>query len=86
MQFPADAFFISTPVVLVLAADRKSFFAFELPEPVTAIRLQNDTLVVRGKLFRINGTGIDSVFSLKPLQAYQEFWHSWRTFNPGTAK
>ncbi|MES1249470.1 MAG: DUF3179 domain-containing (seleno)protein, partial [Chitinophaga rupis] len=21
---------------------------------------------------------------LQPLQAYQEFWHSWRTFHPGT--
>lgn len=23
---------------------------------------------------------------LKPIAAYQEFWHSWRTFHPETAR
>jgi hypothetical protein len=34
----------------------------------------------------MDGKGIDTAFSLKPLYASQEFWHSWRTFNPGTSR
>ena len=73
------------PLFLVLAADDKSFFAFERPAD-SRFSLHNDTLVYNNKRFRIDGKGIDTSFSLKPLRAYQEFWHSWRTFNPGTKK
>jgi hypothetical protein len=75
----------STPLILVLAADNKSFFAFStagIEKPV----LRNDTLLSGNKHYAINGKGIDTSFNLMPLPAYQEFWHSWRTFNPGTAK
>ena len=45
-----------------------------------------DTLLLNKSHFRINGVGIDTGFSLQPLPAYQEFWHSWRTFNAGTRR
>ena len=77
---------LEVPVVLVLAEDNKSFFAFERPDYNHAFFLHRDTLIYKGKHFRIDGKGIDTVFSLKPLYASQEFWHSWRTFNPGTKK
>jgi hypothetical protein len=70
----------------VLAADEKSFFAFERPELSTSFTLVNDTLSSGARHFMIDGKGIDTAFSLKPIPAYQEFWHSWRTFNPGTKK
>lgn len=76
----------NTPIVLVLADDNKSFFAFERPNELSAFFSKNDTLVFNNHLFRIDGKGIDTSFSLKPLPAYQEFWHSWRTFNPETKK
>ena len=75
-----------TPVLLVLGNDDKSFFAFERPANNSRFILHNDTLVMNNYKFRINGKGIDTSFSLKSLPAYQEFWHSWRTFNPGTMK
>ena len=71
-----------TPLVVVLASDDKSFFAFKLPVSGNEISLQNDTIFFYNKHFRIDGKGIDTSYSLEPLQAYQEFWHSWRTFNP----
>ena len=74
------------PLLLVLAADDKSFFAFERPDANAQFTLLNDTILYNGRHFRIDGNGIDTGFSLKPLMAYQEFWHSWRTFNPGTKK
>jgi Protein of unknown function (DUF3179) len=72
------------PVLLVLANDNKSFFAFERPEENLRFSLTNDTLICNNHHYRIDGKGIDTFFSLKPLQASQEFWHSWRTFNPNT--
>lgn len=71
-------------VALVLGADNNSFFAFDkaINEPFT---FRNDTIFTKtgshdllGR--RLTGTGND----LKRINAYQEFWHSWRTFHPGT--
>ncbi len=75
-----------TPVLIVLASDNKSFFAFQRPDEKTTFSLNNDVLGCDTHHFRIDGKGIDTSFSLKPLQASQEFWHSWRTFYPDTKK
>jgi len=76
----------NTPLLLVLATDNKSFFAFERPDAELQFSLTNDTITFNGHHFRMDGRGINTLLSLKPLPAYQEFWHSWRTFNPGTKK
>jgi hypothetical protein len=72
--------------MLVVAANDKSFFAFERPDAAAKFSLNNDILLYNDHHFRIDGKGIDTAYSLKPLPAYQEFWHSWQTFNPGTGK
>jgi hypothetical protein len=74
----------SIPVLLVLSKDDKSFFVFERPDESANFSMTNDIIFLNNKQFRIDGKGIDTTFSLKPLPASQEFWHSWRTFNPGT--
>ena len=71
-------------VLLVLSNDNKSFFAFERPEGNSLFAIKNDTLIYNNHHYRMDGKGIDTSFSLKPLHASQEFWHSWHTFNPGT--
>jgi len=74
----------NTSLAVVLASDNKSFFAFQLPTAEHNLSLTNDTIVLNSKHFRIDGRGIDTSYSLAPLQASQEFWHSWRTFHPDT--
>jgi len=74
----------STSVLIVLSKNDKSFFAFERPNDNSIFNLSGDTLLFDSHKYRIDGKGIDTSFSLKPLPASQEFWHSWRTFNPGT--
>jgi len=74
----------ATPVLVVLSKYDKSFFAFERPNENSIFNLSGDTLLFDNHKYRIDGKGIDTLFSLKPLPASQEFWHSWRTFNPGT--
>jgi hypothetical protein len=74
----------STPVLVVLAKDNKTFFALERPSSSSKFALQNDTLVMDNHKFKLDGSGIDTTYSMKRLLAYQEFWHSWRCFQPNT--
>ena len=67
-----------TPIVLALASDHASFFVFQRPDSMTRFVLRGDSLVARGKVYALSGD------ALKPLSASQEFWHSWRTFHPGS--
>jgi hypothetical protein len=71
-----------TPIVLVLARDSASFFAFERPDSSSRFSLRGDSLVAGARAYALSGAGASG--NLKPLSASQEFWHSWRTFHPGT--
>ncbi|GJG85090.1 hypothetical protein tb265_02710 [Gemmatimonadetes bacterium T265] len=81
-----------TPVVVVLASDGASFFAFRRPDRATRFALRGDSLVAPGRSYALSGRGPAALGgrgpadSLVPLPASQEFWHSWRTFQPGTAR
>jgi len=72
-------------VFVVLSNDGKSFFAYQNPFDAD-IRFLNDTIAIANKRYKLNGHGIDTSFNLKPIKAYQEFWHSWKTFQPNTLK
>lgn len=64
----------ATPIVLVLHEDGRSFAAFERPFATEKYGVEDDlpaSATSRG---------------LKPVNAHQEFWHSWRTFHPGTQR
>lgn len=75
----------STPVVLVLASDNKSFFAFERPDPVHFFSLRQDTLYLGERAYSLRGDPLDGQGpSLVKINAVQEFWHSWQTFHPDT--
>lgn len=70
-----------TPVVIALAKDGKSFVAYERPGGLK-FSLQNDTLISGSQRYNWLGKALDEGTSdLKKLNAYQEFWHSWRTFH-----
>ena len=73
-----------TPVLIVLATDTASFYAFERPDRSTRFALRGDSLVTAGRAYALTGRGASN--SLKPLNASQEFWHSWREFQPSTAR
>jgi hypothetical protein len=73
-----------TPIVLALAADGASFWAHRRPDETTRFALRGDSLVAPGHAYALDGHG--AAGSLAPVRASQEFWHSWRTFQPGTAR
>jgi hypothetical protein len=76
-----------TPIVLVVADDNQSFAAFERPADVL-VTIKGDTLSDGVTHYNFYGSAISGNTSLRldPVPAYQEFWHSWRTFHPGTER
>ena len=80
-----------TPIVVALASDKKSFVAFERPSISTVFIIRNDTLINGNLMYNFKGNALSSTLSvsstnLKPINAYQEFWHSWQTFNRYTER
>jgi hypothetical protein len=76
------------PIVLALADDTISFAAFRRPSEAEIFTIRNDTLRSQTAAYDFSGrllmTDSASVAPLKRINAYQEFWHSWRTFHPET--
>lgn len=83
------------PVVLLLGADGASFHAFDARPDAggTTVSLEPTAEPDRfrdratGALWHESGValgGPQAGKQLKRLPAYQEFWHSWRTFHPQT--
>jgi len=72
------------PIVLALAADTTSFFAFVRPDAATKFVVRHDSLAVGNTAYAF--TGQSATGRLEPLYASQEFWHSWRTFQPATTR
>ena len=72
------------PIVLVLADDSASFFAFERPDARTRFSLRRDSLIAGDRAYALTGRGATG--ELVPLNVSQEFWHSWRTFQPATKR
>lgn len=74
------------PLFVALASDDQSFFAFERPE-ASKFEIVNDSLVNIHLQYDLLGRPQSkNVPPLKRVKAYQEFWHSWRTFHPGAKK
>ena len=72
------------PVVLALGPDSVSFFAFRRPDASTQFSLRGDSLLTPAGAYALNGRS--AAGALRAINASQEFWHSWRTFQPGTTK
>jgi len=76
-----------TPVLLALSSDKNSFVAFSRSNPDQLFSLLQDTLYTNSHRFNFLGKSLqDSVPDLQKVPAYQEYWHSWKTFHPQTKK
>lgn len=74
-------------VILVLAGDGNSYAAFKDPMPEKPAAWQNDTLRIGSDRWDMRGRPAGSAGApLQHLNAHQEFWHSWQTFHPATAR
>lgn len=74
-------------IVLALADDNKSFFAYARPDSGMRFSIRNDTLCCGEKAWTLTGRPVSpETEELKKITAYQEFWHSWETFHPHSAQ
>jgi hypothetical protein len=70
------------PIVVALASDLASFCAFVRPSRATTFTVRRDSLVAGKSAYAFSGRGPTG--ALEPLSASQEFWHSWKSFQPAT--
>jgi hypothetical protein len=74
-------------ILLLLNQDTQSFVVFEIPPHVQSHQWTGDKLYLDSAVYTFTGKSLDpSHADLKRLRAYQEFWHSWRTFRPDTER
>ena len=77
----------SQPIVLFLADDDKSLFAYRRNAADQIFTIRNDTLMSDTLRFNLSGISLqDGAKNLDRVQVYQEYWHSWRTFHPETLR
>jgi hypothetical protein len=73
-----------TPIVIALASDGASFVAYSRPDTASRFTVRNDSLVGGNRVYDLSGRSANG--RLRQLKASQEFWHSWRTFQPNTRR
>lgn len=75
----------SQDILILLNKDTQSFVVFEIPSDTQSHLWTGDTLYLDSAAYSFTGKSLNPTLTdLKRLKAYQEFWHSWRTFRPGT--
>ncbi|WP_420149981.1 DUF3179 domain-containing (seleno)protein [Spirosoma sp.] len=74
------------PILLVITPDNRSFFAYERPTTSARFTLRHDTLRNDNQAYALTGKALPAGQALSRISAYQEFWHSWRTFHPQTSR
>lgn len=75
----------NTPIVIALSDDGQSFAAFSRNADNQVFVLRNDSLISETARYDFSGKAGNGA-NLDRVAAYQEFWHSWRTFRPHTER
>ncbi len=82
-------------LVLVLENDNRSFHVWnrQVNDKLLQFSWDVNTLTLKdtatNSIWNMNGECVEGVLKgsrLSVIQAYQEFWHSWESFHPGTVK
>ena len=75
------------PIALVLTPDNQSYVALKRTHAGQLFTLSGDTLADQQNKFNLLGKAYSpAVSDLQIIPASQEYWHSWRTFQPGTKR
>ncbi len=81
----------TTPVLVAIEPDSASFHVWQRPDSLTFTYNATSRLLTddrTGSTWNWQGQSVDGPLKgtqLKLQQAYQEYWHSWRTFHPNTS-
>jgi hypothetical protein len=80
-----------TPIVLALESDSASFHVWKRDTINLSLNQSDGKLkdIETGSAWNWQGRSTEGILQGKKLervQAYQEFWHSWKTFRPHTSQ
>ena len=87
--------FQNTALVLVLENDNRSFHVWNRQVKDKLLQFTFDAAAqtlkdtATNSVWNMNGECVEGILKnnrLTAIQAYQEFWHSWESFHPGTGK
>ncbi len=83
------------PLLLTMKKDERTFYVLDRNTTNGVLHFSYDSALQilhddkTNSAWNINGICIDGIMKgsqLKPVQSYQEFWHSWKEFHPDTEK
>jgi hypothetical protein len=74
-----------TPIMIAIGTDEQSFTAFKRNSMDDKFLVRNDSLINNTHQYDFAGHASDGN-NLTRIKAYQEFWHSWKSFHPETQK
>jgi hypothetical protein len=75
------------PIAIILAPDNQSFSVLQRTNARQKFTLVANTLKDPLTSYNLMGQSLNlAVPDLPKIPAYQEYWHSWRTFHPATKK
>jgi hypothetical protein len=75
------------PIVVFIENDSATFHVWQRPDTLTFDATMKD--IQTGSVWDRTGKAVEGPLAgsqLKYVQAYQEYWHSWRTFRPHTTR
>ncbi|MBS1747694.1 MAG: DUF3179 domain-containing protein [Bacteroidetes bacterium] len=87
--------FYGSAFLLTMSKDERSFYVLNRETSNGVLQFSYDSTFtflkddVSNSTWNINGVCVDGAMKgtrLQPVQAYQEFWHSWQSFHPDTEK
>ena len=87
--------FANTPILLTIKRDERSFFVLNRNTYKGILQFTYDSIkqvlydANTQSIWSINGICVDGAMKgdrLQTVQAYQEFWHSWKQFHPQTGR
>jgi hypothetical protein len=74
------------PIVIALSKDSSSFVVLAREKKEQLFSIHDDTLITPTVKYTFFGKALDSGYQdLHRIKAYQEYWHSWKTFHPLTS-
>jgi len=85
--------FAATPLIITLQPNGQTFYGLNRNVNGKTLHFTYDATgavlhdAETNSTWQLNGVCTDGAMkgsNLQPVQSYQEFWHSWQTFHPGT--
>jgi len=75
------------PILILVSDNNRNLTGLRRISPGQQFDMKGDTITDGTNFYHLNGQSlIEGIKDLGRITVYQEYWHSWRTFHPGTLR